>query len=405
VSYSEYIHYNIDPAGRTRFYGTYLGTVTNATDPEGRNRVQVKVPQISGEDILGWALPSDLYSTKLLLPSIGDYVWVTFQDGDASYPIWSSGSGSGASQGSYGSFYSTITQPMVSTAAGQAIKFDSTNIANGISIVSNGTALTRITFANAGVYSLGFAGQLSDSSNGSQIHDVSFWLVKNGSSALATSFDTNVTYQVPQLTNWTYQIQAAAGDYYEIFWHASSTAVSLIYSGALSSPTRPSYPSAFIDITQVMSVQAGPTGPQGPRGYTGADGVDGTNGTDGADGADGLWGVSIASTAPDHGQLWADTNETSSGKSYAIASKTADYTILVKDEFITCDATAGAFTLTLPDVWLSSNRRYFVKKIDNTVNQVIVTGTIEGDSNVRLGPGRDDMTIISDGLNFYYEGF
>lgn len=77
--------------GLGRFYSTYRGYVTKNDDPLGMNRVKVCVPEVRG--IILWALPKGQQGSfnsgiKWLTPKIGDTVWVSFEGGDISKPIW-----------------------------------------------------------------------------------------------------------------------------------------------------------------------------------------------------------------------------------------------------------------------------------------------------------------------------
>ena len=65
--------------------GVYRGVVLSNVDPHARLRLLVDVPQI-GVDSL-WAaacLPLGANS----VPQIGDTVWVSFESGNADYPVW-----------------------------------------------------------------------------------------------------------------------------------------------------------------------------------------------------------------------------------------------------------------------------------------------------------------------------
>lgn len=78
-----------------RFFGKYEGVVTDVADPKKIGRLRAKVPAVLGEDLdTGWALPCVPYGGgegygMLLLPHVGDTVWVEFAGGDVSRPIWS----------------------------------------------------------------------------------------------------------------------------------------------------------------------------------------------------------------------------------------------------------------------------------------------------------------------------
>ncbi|MFZ9615376.1 MAG: phage baseplate assembly protein V [Fluviibacter sp.] len=88
VSYNEYINYSVDPTGRPRFYGVYKATVVDNNDPESRNRLSVSVPQVGGADIFEWAeacFPPTIFP---IVPDLQSNVWVMFESGDPSYPVW-----------------------------------------------------------------------------------------------------------------------------------------------------------------------------------------------------------------------------------------------------------------------------------------------------------------------------
>jgi len=76
-----------------RFYGKYRGTVSGNTDPEGRGRLQVEVPEVRGPGVIDWALPSVPYAGDgiglFALPPVGTSVWVEYEGGNLQVPIWS----------------------------------------------------------------------------------------------------------------------------------------------------------------------------------------------------------------------------------------------------------------------------------------------------------------------------
>lgn len=75
---------------RYRFYGKYRGTVTDV-DPQTL-RVKAKVPAVLGVSPTGWCRHCVPYagpnSGIAFLPDIGAGVWIEFEGGDVSYPIW-----------------------------------------------------------------------------------------------------------------------------------------------------------------------------------------------------------------------------------------------------------------------------------------------------------------------------
>jgi uncharacterized protein involved in type VI secretion and phage assembly len=78
---------------RGRYFGKYRGVVhSEAKDPTSRGRIQVRVPAVLGDQAV-WALPCVPYAGKNvgfhMLPPEKAAVWVEFEAGDISYPIWS----------------------------------------------------------------------------------------------------------------------------------------------------------------------------------------------------------------------------------------------------------------------------------------------------------------------------
>ena len=71
----------------TGYTGTYRGSVVDDADPLQQNRLLVVVPEIYG-DASAWALSSLPPGDTAPLPGVGDVVWVSFEGGDAEYPIW-----------------------------------------------------------------------------------------------------------------------------------------------------------------------------------------------------------------------------------------------------------------------------------------------------------------------------
>lgn len=75
-----------------RYWGWYRGLVEDTADPKDRGRIKVKIPEILADVVSGWAMPNLPYSGKEMgwfaIPEKGTGVWVTFEAGDVSRPIW-----------------------------------------------------------------------------------------------------------------------------------------------------------------------------------------------------------------------------------------------------------------------------------------------------------------------------
>jgi uncharacterized protein involved in type VI secretion and phage assembly len=76
----------------SRHYGKYRGTVTDNNDPRNQGRLKVQVPEVLADVASGWALPCAPYASEKTgiysVPPVGAGVWVEFEAGDTSRPIW-----------------------------------------------------------------------------------------------------------------------------------------------------------------------------------------------------------------------------------------------------------------------------------------------------------------------------
>ena len=77
---------------RAEYFGKYRGTVADNADPLKRGRLQVTVPAVLGAAEV-WAMPCVPYAGRnrgfYAIPEVGTGIWVEFEAGDASFPIWS----------------------------------------------------------------------------------------------------------------------------------------------------------------------------------------------------------------------------------------------------------------------------------------------------------------------------
>ena len=75
---------------RGRFFGKYRGVVVDVD--AATMRVKASVPSVFGGVTSGWAAPCVPYAGPqvgfLMLPDVGSGVWIEFEGGDVSLPIW-----------------------------------------------------------------------------------------------------------------------------------------------------------------------------------------------------------------------------------------------------------------------------------------------------------------------------
>jgi type VI secretion system secreted protein VgrG len=77
----------------SRYFGKYRGYVSDVTDPLHLGRLKARVPRLFGTAETGWAMPCTPYAGPdrglYAVPEPGAGVWIEFEGGDPSRPIWS----------------------------------------------------------------------------------------------------------------------------------------------------------------------------------------------------------------------------------------------------------------------------------------------------------------------------
>ena len=156
-----------------------------------------------------------------------------------------------ASQRFYGAFADYTNQPLASTATGQVMTLNTTDIGgHGVSVVSS----SRITVANAGTYNFQWSGQFKSTT--AALEDVYVWIRINGTDVVGSNGLVSVPNKHAGLDGhtiaaWNYMLNLNANDYLELVWGGSSTALSLETIAAGASPTRPSTASVIATLQQV----------------------------------------------------------------------------------------------------------------------------------------------------------
>lgn len=139
-----------------------------------------------------------------------------------------------------------VTDQTGSVSAATAVKFGTTDIAGaGITMVTDGTNLTRLTFAAAGTYMIAPSLQFTNSDTAD--HNVTVWFALNGTAVARSA--TKIT--VPKATDGgniafqiVFYITVTAGQYIQLMWLPDNVAVTLDYTAA--GAIAPAIPSAII---------------------------------------------------------------------------------------------------------------------------------------------------------------
>lgn len=292
------------------FPGLYRGTVYSNKDPLGKGRLRLKVPQILANEVTAWAWPLDTPGINTPAPEVGQGVWVMFEGGDTTFPIWVGSFGKETSsdynlkverlvpdsypttidelialessdnvetqwnvtetilriaerlieleeevssppteERNYASLYDTTTQTVTAVNAATAIQIDTVDFASNVTVEEG----SKITIANAGTYNLQWSGQFQNTTTSD--HDVRVWLRYNGvdypQSASIVSVPSkhgSIPGHLIAAWNWLGQSQST-GDYVEIMWSTDSTAVSL--KSYPAGGDGPAVPCVIITLTEV----------------------------------------------------------------------------------------------------------------------------------------------------------
>lgn len=75
-----------------QFFGKYRAIVVNNKDPEFMGRIKVRCPKVLGEYASAWCTPCVPLAFNdgglLYVPTVNETVWVEFEEGNPSKPIW-----------------------------------------------------------------------------------------------------------------------------------------------------------------------------------------------------------------------------------------------------------------------------------------------------------------------------
>lgn len=71
-----------------RYHGLYRAAVSSNKDPLNQRRLKLVIPVVLGKEPTNWAWPVDPAGVTLRPPKVGQGVWVMFENGDPSFPVW-----------------------------------------------------------------------------------------------------------------------------------------------------------------------------------------------------------------------------------------------------------------------------------------------------------------------------
>lgn len=139
-----------------------------------------------------------------------------------------------------GLFYSIVDQTAAVANTGYPVEFENTYLARGVSIVSD----TRITATASGFYNFQVTLK-SEHTNASNV-TVWTWINKNGTDVPYGGQVTTVKGAGSHAIYWNFSIDLTAGQYIEMYWATTDTALSL-QATAPTAP-HPGIPSAIVSV-------------------------------------------------------------------------------------------------------------------------------------------------------------
>ena len=154
----------------------------------------------------------------------------------------------------HGAFQDSTDQVAANTTTAYAVTFNTTDFANGVTMVSG----SRITVADAGIWNVQFSIQFTNTTNAAQ--DVDVWFRVNGTNAANSNsrfgFAPRKSPGDPfhTLGAMNYFLTLNATDYVEIMWRPTDVGVTIEQYAASSTPTRPAVPSAIATVSFVSNL-------------------------------------------------------------------------------------------------------------------------------------------------------
>ena len=149
---------------RNRYFGKYRGVVTDV-DAQTM-RVKASVPSVLGGVTSGWAAPCVPYAGPqvgfLMLPDVGSGVWIEFEGGDVSFPVWT---GCYWNSGDIPSSAAATLKTIVATAG--SLAFDN----NAASVTLEDATSNTVVVDSSGITSTAGAGTVAVSASGVSVNN------------------------------------------------------------------------------------------------------------------------------------------------------------------------------------------------------------------------------------------
>lgn len=145
----------------------------------------------------------------------------------------------------WGSFFDTTTQMAAAINTAYAMTFDNTDLSFGVYL---GATTSQIFVTNPGIYNIQFSAQLDNTSGGN--HLVYIWMRVNGVDVPNSAGELRLKGNDGELiAAWNFFENLKAGDYFQLMWSVSDTAVQ-ITARAAAAPV-PAIPSIILTVQEI----------------------------------------------------------------------------------------------------------------------------------------------------------
>lgn len=144
--------------------------------------------------------------------------------------------------------FSDVTDQTGSTTVPAAVKFGTTEVTGaGITMVTDGTNLTRLTFAAAGTYAI--TPNLQFTNTDTVDHDVTIWFALNGTNIARSATKMSIPKAADGGSAFfqiAFYVTVTAGQYVQMYWLPENVSVTLDHTAAVTGPPAiPAIPSAI----------------------------------------------------------------------------------------------------------------------------------------------------------------
>lgn len=150
--------------------------------------------------------------------------------------------------------FSDVTDQTGSVSAATAVKFGTTEVAgSGITMVTDGSNLTRLTFAAAGTYAVSPNLQFTNSDTAD--HDVTVWFALDGTNIARSATKMSVPKAADGGSAFfqiVFYVTVTANQYIQLLWLPENVAVTLDHTAAVAGPPAvPAIPSAIVSAERI----------------------------------------------------------------------------------------------------------------------------------------------------------